>query len=150
MKNRLLPFLIILSSIIFILRLLWIQVIDINDVTLSNKNSVEKVFNFPERGYIYDRNNKLIVGNELFYDLMVVPSKLKLIDTLEFCEILKIDKGTLKKGADGDMCIFDLEAPWKLDAEKLKSKSKNTAIEDRKLQGKVLMTFLNGELVFSK
>ena len=95
MKNRLLPFLIILSSIIFILRLLWIQVIDINDVTLSNKNSVEKVFNFPERGYIYDRNNKLIVGNELFYDLMVVPSKLKLIDTLEFCEILKIDKITL-------------------------------------------------------
>ena len=95
MKNRLLPFLIILSSIIFILRLLWVQVIDINDVTLSNKNSVEKVFNFPERGYIYDRNNKLIVGNELFYDLMVVPSKLKLIDTLEFCEILKIDKITL-------------------------------------------------------
>ena len=95
MKNRLLPFLIILSSIIFILRLLWIQVIDINDVTLSNKNSVEKVFNFPVRGYIFDRNNKLIVGNELFYDLMVVPSKLKLIDTLEFCEILKIDKITL-------------------------------------------------------
>ena len=35
-------------------------------------------------------------------------------------------------------------------ADKLKSKSKNTAIEGRKLQGKVLMTFLNGELVFSQ
>ena len=34
-------------------------------------------------------------------------------------------------------------------ADKLKSKSKNTAIEGRRLQGKVLMTFLNGELVFS-
>ena len=34
--------------------------------------------------------------------------------------------------------------------KKLKSKSKNTAIEGRKLQGKVLMTFLNGELVFSQ
>mgnify|MGYP001287373773 CR=1 FL=1 len=42
-----------------------IQIININDVTLSNKNSVEKVYNFPERGYIYDRNNKLIVGNEM-------------------------------------------------------------------------------------
>ena len=34
-------------------------------------------------------------------------------------------------------------------AEELKSKSKNTAIENRKLQGKVKMTFLNGELVYS-
>ena len=33
-------------------------------------------------------------------------------------------------------------------ANDLKSKSKNTAIEERKLQGKVLKTFLGGELVF--
>jgi len=95
MKNKLLPILIIFSSIIFIIRLFYIQIININDVTLSNKNSVEKVYNFPERGYIYDRNNKLIVGNEIFYDLMIVPSKLNLIDTTEFCNILKIDKITL-------------------------------------------------------
>ena len=75
----------------------------------------------------------------------------KIIETITInpSKILKINKGSLKKGADGDICIFDLEAPWKLDAEKLKSKSKNTAIEKRKLQGKVLMTFLNGELVFN-
>jgi dihydroorotase len=42
-----------------------------------------------------------------------------------------------------------LEAPWVVKADKLKSKSKNTAIENRKLQGKVLKTFLNGELVFN-
>ena len=32
---------------------------------------------------------------------------------------------------------------------KLKSKSKNTAIENRNLQGKILMTYLNGELAYS-
>ena len=32
---------------------------------------------------------------------------------------------------------------------KLKSKSKNAAIENRKLQGKVLMTYLKGESVFN-
>ena len=76
----------------------------------------------------------------------------KIIETITInpSKILKINKGSLKKGADGDICIFDLEAPWKLDAEKLKSKSKNTAIEERKLQGKVLMTFMNGESVFSQ
>jgi penicillin-binding protein 2 len=95
MKNKILPFLIIFSSIVFILRLSWVQLIDINDVKLSNKNSVEKIYNFPERGYIFDRNDKLVVGNELFYDLMLVPNELKSIDTLEFCRILKISKKTL-------------------------------------------------------
>ena len=95
MKNKLLPFLIILSSFIFVSRLFWVQLIDINDVKLSNKNSVEKVYNFPERGYVFDRNDRLVVGNELFYDLMVTPAELKPIDTLEFCKILKITKTTL-------------------------------------------------------
>ena len=95
MKNKLLPILIILSSFIFVLRLFWVQLIDINDVKLSNKNSVEKVYNFPERGYVFDRNDRLVVGNELFYDLMVTPAELKPIDTLEFCKILKIAKTTL-------------------------------------------------------
>ena len=95
MKNKLLPILIILSSFIFVLRLFWVQLIDINDVKLSNKNSVEKVYNFPERGYVFDRNDRLIVGNELFYDLMIIPAELKPIDTLEFCKILKIAKTTL-------------------------------------------------------
>ena len=94
MKNKILPFLIIFSSIVFIIRLCWVQLIDINDVKLSNKNSVEKKYNFPERGYIFDRNDKLVVGNELFYDLMLVPDELKSIDTLEFCRILKISKKT--------------------------------------------------------
>ena len=95
MKNKLLPILIILSSFIFVLRLFWVQLIDINDVKLSNKNSVEKLYNFPERGYVFDRNDRLVVGNELFYDLMVIPAELKPIDTLEFCKILKITKTTL-------------------------------------------------------
>jgi len=97
MKNKLLPFLIIFSSIIFTIRLFWVQIVDINDVKLSNKNSVEKKYNFPERGYIFDRNNKLIVDNELFYDLMIIPSELQELDTLEFCNILKINKNTLEE-----------------------------------------------------
>ena len=62
---------------------------------------------------------------------------------------MKINKGTLKKGSDADICIFDLEKPWVVKAENLKSKSKNTAIENRKLQGKVKMTILNGQVEYS-
>jgi len=68
--------------------------------------------------------------------------------TINPAKILKINKGTLKKGSDADICIFDLNTPWVIKTDLLKSKSKNTAVEDRKVQGKVIMTFLNGELVF--
>ena len=76
----------------------------------------------------------------------------KIIETLTInpAKILQINKGTLSKGSDGDICVLDLDKPWAVKAEKLKSKSKNTAIEGRNLQGKVLMTFLNGELVFNQ
>ena len=76
----------------------------------------------------------------------------KIIETLTInpSKILKINKGSLAIGSEADICIFDLEAAWVVKAENLKSKSKNTAIEGRKLQGKVLMTFLNGELVFNQ
>ena len=75
----------------------------------------------------------------------------KIIETITSnpAKILKIDKGNLKKGSDADLCIFDLDKPWKVDVSKLKSKSKNAAIENRKLQGKVLMTYLKGESVFN-
>ena len=76
----------------------------------------------------------------------------KIIETLTInpSKILKINKGNLKIGSDADICVLDLNKPWVLKADKLKSKSKNTAIENRKLQGKVLMTYLNGELVFKE
>ena len=74
----------------------------------------------------------------------------KIIETITSnpAKILKINKGNLKKGSDADLCIFDIDKPWKVDVLKLKSKSKNSAVENRKLQGKVMMTYLKGESVF--
>ena len=63
-------------------------------------------------------------------------------------EILKINKGNLSIGNDADFCIVDINKPWVVRKDKLISKSKNTPIEDKKLQGKVLNTFVNGEELF--
>jgi dihydroorotase len=65
-------------------------------------------------------------------------------------EILGLRNGTLSVGSEADIAIFDLQKPWVLNKENIKSKSKNTAIEKRKLQGKVEKTFINGKLVFSE
>ena len=63
-------------------------------------------------------------------------------------EILKINKGNLSIGNTADFCIVDINKPWVVRKEKLISKSKNTPIEDKKLQGKVISTFVNGEELF--
>ena len=62
-------------------------------------------------------------------------------------EILKINKGNLSIGNDADFCIVDINKPWVVRKDKLISKSKNTPIEDKKLQGKVLNTFVNLSLI---
>ncbi len=91
----------------------------------------------------------LSLSLELYHNDSLPLEKIIKCLTINPAKILKIDKGTLKKGSDADICIFDLEKPWMVKAEDLKSKSKNTAIENRKLQGKVKMTFLQGEAVYS-
>ena len=63
-------------------------------------------------------------------------------------KILKIDKGNLTVGNDADFCIVDLDKPWIVKKENLVSKSKNTSIEDKKLQGKVTNTFVKGKELF--
>ncbi len=63
-------------------------------------------------------------------------------------KILKIDKGNLSIGNDADFCVVDISKPWIVKKEKLVSKSKNTSIEDKKLQGKVTNTFVKGKELF--
>ena len=85
---------------------------------------------------------------ELYHNKSIKLQKLIELITVNPAKILKINKGTLKVGCDADICLFDLDEPWKVDVNTLKSKSKNAAIENKTLQGKVQMTFLKGELVF--
>ena len=87
---------------------------------------------------------------ELFHNKSIKLNKLIASITSNPAKILKIDKGTLEKGKDADLCIVDINKPWVVDKDKLKSKSKNTPIEDRKLQGQVLKTFIKGEISYER
>ena len=86
----------------------------------------------------------------LFHNKSIKLNKLIAALTCNPAKILNINKGTLNKGADADLCIFDINKPWVVNKENIKSKSKNTPIEDRKLQGQVLKTFVKGELVHER
>jgi penicillin-binding protein 2 len=95
MRNNglILVFLTVISSVLFIVRLYYLQIIDdtYRDNPLHNAAITAK-YDYPKRGYIYDRNNKLLVANQASYDVMVVPNEVNELDTLEFCNILSIDK----------------------------------------------------------
>lgn len=69
-----------------------LQVIEGKSVNPINSATVKIEYDYPQRGYIYDRNGKLLVANQLSYDVMVIPKEVKSIDTLQFCSLLKITK----------------------------------------------------------
>ena len=85
---------------------------------------------------------------ELFHNDSVKLFKLIKLLTSNPAKILKINKGNLSVGSDADLCIVDIYKPWIVKKEKIFSKSKNTSIDDKKLQGQVLNTFVKGEELF--
>ena len=54
----------------------------------------------------------------------------------------------IAKGAPADLILVDLTAPRLIDADQLLSKSKNSAFDGRRLQGRVLRTLVDGRTVF--
>ncbi len=92
MRKVLLPTVIFISTILLVLRLFYLQVIDDTLKLKSDNNAIKIAYDYPERGYIYDRNGKLLVANQPSYDIMVIPKDIKNIDTAEFCSLLKITK----------------------------------------------------------
>ncbi len=91
-KSFLLYFLITLVGVIFIGRLFQLQIIRSDSYDPIHNAAVKTIYDYPERGYVYDRNGKLLIANQLSYDVMVQPDQVKPLDTLEFCKLLKIDK----------------------------------------------------------
>ena len=92
MRKTLLFVIVITASAVFILRLFYLQVYNSEPYSIYEDNAIRKVFTYPKRGYIFDRNNNLLVSNQPSYDVMIIPGLVKELDTLEFCRLLKISK----------------------------------------------------------
>ena len=92
MRKVLLPSIIIVLTGMLLLRLFYLQVIDDSLKLKSENNAIKIKYDYPERGYIYDRKGKLLVANQPSYDIMVIPKEVKNIDTLEFCQLLDVTK----------------------------------------------------------
>ncbi|PCI36155.1 MAG: penicillin-binding protein 2 [Flavobacteriaceae bacterium] len=97
-RKFLLYAIIILTGLVYIGKLFFLQVYQrsFSNSPLNNA-AIKTKYEYPNRGYIYDRNGKLLVANQLSYDIMVIPREVKDLDTLEFCSLLDIDKESFLK-----------------------------------------------------
>ena len=92
MRQFLLFLSVILVGVLFTARLFYLQIYNSNSDSIFDDNAIRKVYDYPKRGFVYDRNGTLLVANQPSYDVMVIPREVEPLDTLEFCRLLKIDK----------------------------------------------------------
>ena len=97
MRKLLLPIIIIFTAVVILLRLFFLQIVFHDDSNNIDNIAIETVYDYPERGYIYDRNGELLVSNQPAYDVMVIPSEVKNLDTLELCSLLEIEKNDFRE-----------------------------------------------------
>ncbi|UKN00684.1 penicillin-binding protein 2 [Paracrocinitomix mangrovi] len=79
-----------LIPIIFIVRLFFMQVVDDKWKERAAQISENKVVTYPARGIVYDRNNKKLISNEVYYDIRVIPGQTDNPDSVSFAKLLDI------------------------------------------------------------
>ena len=92
MRKLMLPTIIIIGGSLLVIRLFYLQIINDTFKLKSVNNAIKINYDYPERGYIYDRNGELMVANQPSFDIMVTPRDIKNLDTLSFCTLLNITK----------------------------------------------------------
>ena len=87
----------LVTVLLIIAQLVNLQVFSSKYEQLAQDNAVFRKVVYPPRGIIFDRKDKAILNNTLMYDLMVVPSEMKNVDTALVCQLLEIDKEEFKE-----------------------------------------------------
>lgn len=90
----------------------------------------------------------LAAGLTLHHEVKVPLTRLIEAMSTTPARLLGLSAGTLSIGHPADLILIDIDAPWIVDADNLHSRSRNAAIEGRKVQGKVTETIVSGKTVF--
>ena len=89
------------TGLIFISRLVFLQFVNHEEYSeIAINQSSQAKYEYPQRGYIYDRNGTLLAGNQPSYDVMLIPRDLKAFDTTEFAQLLNLKKEDLLQKID--------------------------------------------------
>lgn len=79
----------------FLSKLFYLQIYDDSYKDLASQNVIRKITLYPNRGLIFDRNDRLIVQNDPIYDIYVIPKQVsKDADTALLCKLLSISNAS--------------------------------------------------------
>ncbi len=92
----------------------------------------------------------LPVALGLFHDGRATLAHLLKAVTATPAKILGLNAGTLAKGAPADLVLIDPDEPHTVDAERLRSRARNTPFDGRKFHGRAVKTFVGGACVFER
>lgn len=78
---------------VFVARLSYLQLITDRYALNAANTSIKTEYIIPQRGIIFDRNGKILVGNQPSYEISFTQNLMKPdFDTLGFCNLLRINK----------------------------------------------------------
>ncbi|WP_133439163.1 MULTISPECIES: penicillin-binding transpeptidase domain-containing protein [Chryseobacterium] len=100
MKPQFLKISVVLSliAIIFIARLAYLQLFTDRYALNAANTSIKTEYIIPQRGVIFDRNGKILVGNQPAYEISFTAALLKPdFDTIDFCNLVRISKADFIK-----------------------------------------------------
>lgn len=83
--------------LVIIGQLVNLQLFSVKYKLAAENNAILRKVIYPDRGIIFDRKGKAILENSNSYDLMVIPSETKGLDTVSFCNLLNIDTAEYRK-----------------------------------------------------
>jgi dihydroorotase len=113
---------------------------------------------YDEKKVEFDRAPFGIVGLEtavaLTFDRLVHTGVIRLSRMIELlsvnpAKILRVPGGTLAEGAPADVTILAPDLKVRVEAARLRSRSKNTPFDGWELRGGVAATFVAGRMVFA-
>jgi dihydroorotase len=87
---------------------------------------------------------------ELFHKGRITLNRMVELFTTGPANILRLNRGTLKPGAPGDVTVFDLNTEWIFDVQQSYSKSRNSPFHGRRFRGGPMATIVGGEVVWKR
>lgn len=83
----------VVIALIFVARLSYLQLFTDRYALNAANTSIKTEYVIPQRGVIFDRNGKIMVGNQPAYEISFTQALMKPdFDTLAFCSLMKIEK----------------------------------------------------------
>ena len=96
-RKEIIQFVIVLTAILFLVKLFFIQVLDNRYAELADSNAILRQPEYPVRGLITDRHGKLIVYNTPEYKLEVLLKDVRDFDSVKFCSVFQMSREELRK-----------------------------------------------------